>query len=214
MIDLPEGTHVHRRIPKEAFYKRLQITNALKNKFVSDIDSIYAEYSLTKDSLHLEKDGQIKEIVILLIELKKKSYDQRILEHIARQNSHKLLFILSFNDSYQLALYHKKLFHTEWLPKSIISLYAKGFSVDLIWDNLIEQVVLSDEIGINANLSIDDRIEKQEQIIKLNQEISRLDSATWKEQQPKKKFELYKRKQELEKQLEAFINGQDENAYS
>ena len=32
-------SRIHRRIPKEAFYKRLDLTTALKDKFVSDVDS-------------------------------------------------------------------------------------------------------------------------------------------------------------------------------
>mgnify|MGYP006988258178 CR=1 FL=1 len=35
MIDFPTATAVHRRLPKEAFYKHLPLTKALKDKFVS-----------------------------------------------------------------------------------------------------------------------------------------------------------------------------------
>lgn len=48
-IDFPEATNVHRRIPKEAFYKRLQLSTALKDRFISDVDHIFVENSLTAD---------------------------------------------------------------------------------------------------------------------------------------------------------------------
>ena len=49
----PSATRVHRRMPKEAFYKRLTLTTALKEKFVSDVDRIFIENSLTMDNLRL-----------------------------------------------------------------------------------------------------------------------------------------------------------------
>lgn len=74
MIDFPESTHVHRRIPKEAFYKHLSITSELKEKFVSDVDRIYVEWSLTKENLHLDREADTKEILVLIVELKRQEF--------------------------------------------------------------------------------------------------------------------------------------------
>ena len=74
MIDFPERTVVHQRIPKEAFYKRFPLTAALKAKFVSDVDSILVANSLTKGNLNLIKDSEIKEILLLCINLKKQDF--------------------------------------------------------------------------------------------------------------------------------------------
>ena len=40
MLNFPESTKVLTAIPKEAFYKHLSLTAALKAKFVSDVDRI------------------------------------------------------------------------------------------------------------------------------------------------------------------------------
>lgn len=48
MIDFPAATVVHRRMPKEAFYKRLPLTKVLREKFISDVDKIFVENSLTR----------------------------------------------------------------------------------------------------------------------------------------------------------------------
>ena len=53
MIDFPAATAVHRKMPKEAFYKHLPLTKPLKDKFVSDVDRIYVENSLTRETLTL-----------------------------------------------------------------------------------------------------------------------------------------------------------------
>ena len=57
-MSFPNVTLVHRRIAKEAFYKRLSLTKVLKDKFVSDIEQIYVENSLTKENLNLSVDSQ------------------------------------------------------------------------------------------------------------------------------------------------------------
>ena len=49
----PAITAVHRRIPKEAFYKHLTLTKVLKEKFITDVDRIFVENSFTKDNLNL-----------------------------------------------------------------------------------------------------------------------------------------------------------------
>ena len=51
MIDFPAATVVHRRMPKEAFYKHLPLTKVLREKFISDVDRIFVENSLTKRSI-------------------------------------------------------------------------------------------------------------------------------------------------------------------
>lgn len=138
MIQFPDATAIHRRMPKEAFYKRLDLTTALKDKFVSDVDRIYIENSLTKDNLNLAVDSDVKEILMLSITLKKQEFDGKVVEAIARQNPHKLLFLLIYEDQRQLALYHSKLYRTRWMPEADLSLEARGFSLQEIWDNLIE----------------------------------------------------------------------------
>lgn len=209
MINFPEATIVHRRMPKEAFYKRLSLTTALKDKFVSDVDRIYVENSLTKDNLNLTAESNVKEILLLSISLKKQEFDGKVVEAIARQNPHRLVFLLSYEDQRQLALYHSKLYRTEWMPENELKLEAKGFSLEEIWNSLIEQIALYGERANTAeNLSIDQRLALQEKILKLEKQITKTEAAAWKEQQPKKRFELYTRVQSYKQQLEELKNGQ------
>jgi len=75
MIKFPQSTVVHKRLPKEAFYKHLPLTAAVKAKFVSDVERIQVENTLTKGNLNLAKESEIKEILFLSITLKKKDFD-------------------------------------------------------------------------------------------------------------------------------------------
>lgn len=208
MIEFPAATAVHRRLPKEAFYKHLPLTKILKEKFVSDVDRIVVENSFTKENLNLASDAEIKEIMLLSISLKNQELDGKVIEAIARQNPHKLVFLLSFENQQQLAVYHNKLYRTLWMDHDEIALKLQGYSLDEIWDSFIEQIALYKERAEQTNdLSIEDRLAIQDQILKLEKQINKTENAMWKEQQPKKKFELHTRLREYQKKLEDLKHG-------
>ena len=203
MVHFPTTTAVHRRLPKEAFYKHLPLTKVLKDKFVSEVDRIVVENSLTKENLNLTADSEVKEILLLSITLKKQEFDGKVIEAIARQNPHKLVFLLVFEGSRQLALYHGKLYRTPWMDAAEVNLKPQGFSLDEIWDSFVEQIALYEERAKKADfLSVDERLALQEQILKLEKLIAKTETAAWKEPQPKKQFELYSRLREYKKKLE------------
>ena len=208
MIEFPAATAVHKRLPKEAFYKHLPLTKILKEKFVSDVDRIVVENSFTKENLNLASDAEIKEIMLLSISLKKQEFDGKVIEAIARQNPHKLVFLLSFENQQQLAVYRNKLYRTVWMDHDEIALKLQGYSLDEIWDSFIEQIALYEERAEEtADLPIEDRLAIQNQILKLEKQIDKTENAMWKEQQPKKKFELHTRLREYQKKLEDLKHG-------
>lgn len=209
MIDFPTATVVHRRLPKEAFYKHLPLTKALKDKFVSDVERIVVENSLTKENLNLAADSEIKEILLLTITLKKQEFDGKIIEAIARQNPHKLVFLLVFEESRQLALYHGKLYRSQWMNAEEVDLKPRGFSLDEIWDAFVEQIALYEERAEKPSaLSIDERLALQEQILKLEKLIEKTEAASRREQQPNKRFELHTQVRSYKQKLEELKRGE------
>lgn len=203
MIDFPAATAVHKRMPKEAFYKHLALTKILKEKFITDVDRIFVENSLTKDNLNLAAESEIKEILLLSLFLKKQEIDTKIVEAVAKQNPHRLIFQLIYENSRQLAIWHRKLYRTEWMTLADMELRAQGFSLDEIWVSFIEQIAIYEEHAKAAKrLSIDERLAMQEEIIKLEKQIQKTEKDVWKEQQPKKRFELYQRWQVYKNKLE------------
>ena len=211
IVQLPEATHVHKRIPKEAFYKHLSLSGTLKSKFVSDIRDIYVEWDINAKNLRLQKVSDIKEILFMQIELKKQSFDNRIIETIAKQNEHKLVFILHYQNNFQLAVYYKKLYFSDWYNKDNYQLTIDGYTLNDIWNNIIKQIGLKDEClteSETTNISIDDQLKTQEKINKLKKQITKIEKLAWKEVQPKKQFELYKRLEKLKKDLEDLTNGE------
>ena len=202
MIDFPVSTIVHRRLPKEAFYKHLQLSTALKSRFVSDVEELSVENSLTKKNLNLEKETNTNEILLLAIILKKKAFDGKIIEVIARQNPHKLVFLLSYEQEARLAVYHKKLYYSAWMPEDEIELTLSGSTLDAIWDNLVRQIAL------HSPEPLEQQLKHQDEIDRLNKLIKKTEAAAWKEVQPKKRFAIYTRLQEYKQKLEEITHGE------
>ncbi|MEG1577949.1 MAG: DUF4391 domain-containing protein [Oscillospiraceae bacterium] len=203
MITLPLSTTVGRNLPKEAFYRRLTLNAELKEKFVGEIRRIILSNSLTGTTLNLQAGGEVTEILLLTVELKKALTDYRVIEAIARQNPHKLVFHLQYGEQEQLALYYGKLYKTPWRPLGCLPLEAKGFTLDGVWDNMVAQIALSDaDLPQSQDLTVPERIERQERRERLEKELTKTERLTRVEKQPKKKFELYQRVQELTRELE------------
>lgn len=209
MIDFPGNTLVKRRLPKEAFYKHLPLSAALKSKFVSDVDCIILENSLTRKNLNLARDSEIKEIMLLSITLKKQNFDGKIVEAIARQDPHQLIFLLIYGDEFQLAVYQGRLYRTDWMKEKDLSLTLSGNTLDEIWDNLVRQTAISSKTVLSRkDQTVQEQLKMQDEINRLHMVIQKTEKAAWKEQQPKKRFELYTKLQGYKKQLEGITHGQ------
>ena len=208
MIDFPVSTLVHRRLPKDAFYKHLPLSAALKSSFVSDVEELSVANSLTKKNLNLEKETNTKEILLLAIILKKKAFDGKIIEVIARQNPHKLVFLLSYEQEARLAVYHKKLYYSAWMPEDDIELTLSGSTLDAIWDDLVRQIALHSPSVEQRTEPLEQQLKHQDEIDRLNKLIKKTEAAAWKEVQPKKRFAIYTRLQEYKQKLEEITHGE------
>ena len=66
---------------------------------------------------------------------------------------------------------------------------------------------MTEENTVSQGLSVDERLVRQDKIKKLTKLVNETETSAWKEQQPKKQFELYQRVQVYKKELEEIING-------
>ena len=153
--------------------------------------------------------------MLLVVTLKKKEFDGKVIEAIARQNKHELVFLLLYPSEgtdereAQLAVFRGRLYRSPWMPETNISLAAQGFSLEEIMAGFIEQIALTEDTAKNAeNISINERLHLQEQIEKLTKLIEKTERAVWKEVQPKKRFDLYQKLKRYKQELEELQGGQ------
>lgn len=209
MMSLPNSTWIHKRLPKEEFYRKLSLNRSLKAKFISDVETIFVDNSLTMDNLNLQGNSDVEEILVVALTLKKQAFDPKILEAIARQNPHKLVFILMYEGVRQLAILHDKLYCTPWLPDCGIALMATGSTLDEIWNGFVEQIALRDERPSATNrMTLEERLQRHEKIVNLEMAIQKMENAAWTEKQPKKKFEIFTKLKASQRELQRWIDGE------
>lgn len=199
----PKSTTVNKIMPKEAFYKNLALKPEIKNAFVSDIKRIVWKNKLSADTLNIEKGESVTEILVLHIELKVKNYNPKILETVSKNNSHNILYILTFECETQIALFYNKLYKTEW-KQGEVEIELNGLDMDGVWENLVKNVECgewSDELSLDENLAV------HEHRLKLEKEIAKLEKRARSEKQPNKKFELVRKLNQKKKELEAIRNS-------
>jgi len=198
MLNFPKSTEINKLMPKEAFYRNLALSTGIKEKFVSDIKRIVLLNKLAPSTYNIAPGETIGEILVLGIELKKQDLDYKTIETIARKNKHEILFLIKFEETAQLAVFHNKLYKNHWRQAQNQNLAVTGIDLDEVWKNFVAQIS-GIEIGLGEDL--DEKIEKHEQTERLKKEIARLEKLAQNEKTPKKKFELVLDITRLKKEL-------------
>ena len=194
MLGLPIQTEVKKQLPKSAIYTKFQMNNAQKERIDSDISKLVIVNEILPSTINIAAGENIKAFFVVNVLLKNKKYDERNIAMISKLIPQNILFILEFENEIQLAIYHTKLIHTEWLPKDDTRITLKGLDLDAIWENIILQI---GEIEIEQGNTLDDQIAIDDKKARLEKEIARLEKQARNEKQPKKKFELVQKIQKL-----------------
>lgn len=200
MLGLPTQTEVKKQLPKSAIYTKFQMNNAQKERIDSDISKLVIVNEILPSTINIAAGENIKAFFVVNVLLKNKKYDERNIAMISKLIPQNILFILEFENEIQLAIYHTKLIHTEWLPKDDTRITLNGFDLDSIWENIILQI---GEIEIEQGNTLDDQIAIDDKKAKLEKEIARLERQARNEKQPKKKFELVQQVNKLKAELKS-----------
>jgi len=198
MIQIPLGKTLNKNISKEAFFRNLDITPDIKNKFVTDIKKISLAQSISPLTCNLSAGEEVKEINIINIELKKQEADLRVLEKIAKQLPFKIIFSLKYEGEKQVVVFHNKLFKTSWSSNQTIQPEFQGLNLDDLWKYLVSQV---GEFEIKIEEELDEVIEQNVQIEKIKKQIAVLENKIQREKQFNIQVELNSKLKELRKIL-------------
>lgn len=199
MLGLPKATELSRQLPKKAIYAKFNMNTAAKNRFDADISRITIVNEISPSTVAIAAGEEVKSFYVLLVALKRKDYDERIIGQLSRLIEQNMLFVLECGDEAKLAIYHNKVMSTDWSAKENLSVSLRGLNLDAVWQNVIVQI---GEIQIEQGKTLDEQITIDEKRAKLQKEINKLERLARAEKQPKKKFELVQQKNKLMQKLE------------
>lgn len=155
MIDLkfPPTTIVGKLVPKNAFYKHLEVNAKVKQHFVDDVASINWLYKLAPSTINVEDGKQVHEIVVFSAVLKDKDCPNDVFLFIDRNMPRHVVFILEYEDRYKVLLNYKawkdgqnsqfdiiKTFATDWLTAERLLLTLEGQTMDALYEAMAGQV--------------------------------------------------------------------------
>ena len=212
MFGLPEKTYFGKLVPKNKFYDKLSIDRKLERSFIDQIASIRWVHKLSADLLNVEKGSITEEVEVFLIKLKTSELDLNILRQMDRQMHYHLIFILEFEEQYQLWTSYKEesvsaafkvgnYYHTDWVTEETFSLRIDGLNMDTIYENLVRQIA-GDTLAQENGESLKDTVERQAAREKLSKEIERLRAKIRREKQFNRQVELNQLLKQLQQELE------------
>ena len=155
MIDLkfPRTTIVGKPVPKNAFYKHLEVNAKIKQHFVDDVASIHWLYKLAPSTIHVEDGKLVHEIVVFSAVLKSKDCPDDVFLFIDQNMPRHVVFILEYDNRYKVLLNYKewkdgqngqfkiiKTFVTEWLTDNQLSLTLEGQNMDALYEAMAGQI--------------------------------------------------------------------------
>ena len=117
MFGLPKTTEFNKKIPKQKFYEKLDITPALKRVFVEQIKAIYWTNKIAASTVNLDVGKSVTELEVFKIELTSQSLDLSALQLIDKAIPYHIIFALCYNDRYQLVSSYKATTHLDEPPK-------------------------------------------------------------------------------------------------
>ncbi len=213
MIRFPENTQVNMNVPKNAFYKHLEVSAKMKRIFVDDIDSILWAYKFAPSTLNLSDGRKVHEIAVFVVRVKTMDCPMEMFVFLDNNIPRHTLFLLLCEEKGCIVINYKednngntlhpykvsKTYQSNWIPREELSLKLEGNTMDSLYESLVRQVAGKEIISESSSLKEDIIISQQQESIK--KEIASLKRKISLERQPQKKFMLHKQLKELENKL-------------
>ncbi len=218
MLDFPKSTEFNKRIPKQKFYEKIDVSPALKRVFVEQIKIIYWRNKLAASTMNVAAGDTVSEIEIIEIRLTEPELDEAVLRQIDKEIPYHILYVLSFEGKYQAWIGYKeasasgtkafkvgKYYHTDWVPEDKLVLTIDGLNMDAIYDNFVRQIA-GDALQTESGETLKETIQRDEQKQAIQKQIEALESKIRKEKQFNRQVKMNTELKALKCKLEVLKN--------
>ena len=198
MFNLPANTEVNKALPKKAIFAKFGLKAAQRDHFDEDISRLVISHEITTRSVPALATVDIQGIYVVTVLLKRKDFDHRNIELLAKLIPQKMVIALLLDEQVQFAIFHERLFFSPWQPADEASLPLNGLSLDDVWQSMVTTI---GDITVQDGSTLTEQIAVDEQQEKLRKQIAALEAKMRKEKQPRKKLELHQQIFEIKKLL-------------
>ena len=210
MLGLPQSTEVKRPLPKAQLYKRFDWSPSQRERFDAEVSRLdFVNWISPRTVPVIAVGNEVKEIFVVEVSLKSRDFDTKAITLLAKNIPQRIVFVLRYEDEIRLAVYHTKLFMTDWQPitphSSLLTpnssfLTIQGLNLDTLWENIVRQIgnINSSFLTPNSSLyALSEQIKADEERAKLERLIAALERQMNATKQPRRKRELFVELQKL-----------------
>lgn len=197
MLGLPQSTEVKRPLPKAKLYKRFDWKPSQRDSFDSDVSRLdFINWIAPRTLPAIAEGAEVKEIFVIEVSLKSRNFDTKNIALLAKSIPQCVVYLLCFEEEYRLAVYHTKLFITDWQSISNISslLTINGLNLDAVWETIVSSI---GSFSVKQENSLTEQIKVDEEREKLLRQIATLERQMNATKQPRRKRELFLELQKL-----------------
>lgn len=203
MLGLPQSTEVKRPLPKAQLYKRFDWKPSQRDSFDGEVARLdFVNWIAPRTLPAIAEGTEVKEIFVIEVSLKNRDFDTKNIVLLAKSIPQRVIYLLRFEDEYRLAVYHTKLFITDWqfLTPNSSFLILTGLNLDAVWEAIVSSI---GQFSVEQENSLSEQIKVDEERDKLLRQIAILERQMSTTKQPRRKRELFL---ELQK-LKGGLNG-------
>ena len=141
MFRLPQSTEVKRPLPKAQLYKKFELKQSQRDAVDADISRLDFVNMIAPQTMPAIAEGtDVKAVFVVEVELKRPDYDKKSIALVAKLIPQQIIFALRYGEKVQLAVYHTKLFVSEWQPSYAVTIPLAGLNLDAVWQNMVAAI--------------------------------------------------------------------------
>ena len=222
LYKFPLQAKVDRLIPKNKFYEQGKANTKLEQLFVDQVENIRWAYKLSSSTIHLQDQEDLKEIQIFRVKSRVEDLDVSILSFIDKLILTPIIFEVIYQDKVKVIATYKRLNQADKSKAVIGQYYASGWLdsddrielpiylklADLYEHFILQLLPLSsneDQENNDEPVSIEDKLQKAQQIESLKKQFDKLKSKLKTEKQFNRKVELNKKINLLSDEINNFL---------
>lgn len=216
MLGLPKTTEFNKRIPKQKFYEKMEMSPTIKKILTEQVRIIYWKNKISKSTMNLTVGTNVTELEVFELRLNSLVFDETLLWQIDSAIPYHILFLLEYEGKYQAWIGYKeatvsgnkafkvlKYYYTDWLPEGNLPLKLEGLSIDTVYENFVRQIAGEELSQTYSGESLKESFFREEQRQTLQKQIIILQAKIRKEKQFNKQVSLSSKLKMLKKELEA-----------
>lgn len=226
ILNFPQSCIVDRVVPKNMFYKFMEVNPRMKARFVNDVVSITWLYKLSAQTLNVTSSDNMLEIEVFVAALKGPDCPPDLFSFIDCNMPHHIVFILTYEENAMLLINYKEwarsdgtpphtgggrervfkitqTFTSPWVKIKDIQLPVQGQSLNRIYDNFVASV---SGIGEHKAGAMAEIVELKQRISKMETELNALQIKVRKEKQFNIQMEMNKQVKANRKELNILKN--------